>query len=389
MAEANYARRLARARAAITDAHVDALLITSPYNRRYLTGFRAMDGDITESSGWALVSATRHALIAGTFQLSGVEDEIVPSGVAVLSTDNAQPPEVLARAMAEDRVRRLGFEKEWLSYDRYERVRGALDVVVELVPCDDLIEAVRATKDEAEIATIRRAADVADRAFAELTRQIEAGMTERQVASLLDRLMVDLGASGPSFPTIVACGPGAAQPHAVPSDRPVRAGEPLLIDFGSRVDGYCSDFTRTICIGEPDAKLVEAYGVVRAAQDAALQALQAGNRTGSEVDGAARRVIDDSPYRGALIHSVGHGVGLAVHELPALTRLRSDKPEVRAELARVERIPANAVVTNEPGVYLPGWGGVRLEDMILVTENGAEVIGSRNPEHILSVGGGR
>ena len=295
MTDADYGRRLARTREAIAQAGLDGLLIASQYNRRYLTGFTAHDGDITESSGWVLVTPSTFGLVAGTFQLSGVEDEIVPSGVQVLSTDKALPWSVVADAVKADGVRRLGFEKDWLSYDRYARVRDALNQTVgadaELLPADDLVVMVRAIKDAAEIATMRRAADVADDAFEQLLTEIKVGMTEREIASLLEQHMVELGAGGVSFPTIVACGPGGAQPHAVPTDRPVRAGEPLLIDFGCRVDGYCSDTTRTFCIGEPDPKLVELYNIVRRAQDAGFQALADGVRRGRDVDAAARAVI--------------------------------------------------------------------------------------------------
>ena len=219
-----------------------------------------------------------------------------------------------------------------------------------------MIERVRATKDDAEIATMRRAADIANRAFAALLGELRVGMTERQIAATLERLMIDLGAEGPSFPTIVGGGPGGALPHWVPSDRPVQAGEPLLIDFGCRVDGYCSDLTRTICIGEPDAKLVEIYGVVRAAQDAALDALRSGVRRGQDMDAAARKVIEDAGYGKEFMHSLGHGVGLAVHELPAVQPARVSTPEVEAEMAEMERIGPNSVVTNEPGHLHRGLG---------------------------------
>jgi len=165
----------------------------------------------------------------------------------------------------------------------------------------------------------------------------------------------------------------------------VREGEPLLIDFGVRVDGYCSDSTRTLCFGEPDPKLVEAYDVVRRAQDATVEALRSGIRRGRDVDAAARKVIDESPYKDKFIHGLGHGVGLAVHELPNMGRLRINTPEADAELARVEQVNDDAIVTNEPGVYVPGWGGVRLEDMLLVTADGVEIITERNPERILSL----
>lgn len=391
MTDADYGRRLARTREAIAQAGLDGLLIASQYNRRYLTGFTAHDGDITESSGWVLVTPSTFGLVAGTFQLSGVEDEIVPSGVQVLSTDKALPWSVVADAVKADGVRRLGFEKDWLSYDRYARVRDALNQTVgadaELLPADDLVVMVRAIKDAAEIATMRRAADVADDAFEQLLTEIKVGMTEREIASLLEQHMVELGASGVSFPTIVACGPGGAQPHAVPTDRPVRAGEPLLIDFGCRVDGYCSDTTRTFCIGEPDPKLVELYNIVRRAQDAGFQALADGVRRGRDVDAAARAVIEEAGYGEQYFHSLGHGVGLAIHELPVTAKLRIQTPEADAEMAKREQLEPNSVITNEPGIYIPGWGGVRLEDMVLVGDDGYEIMSTRNPEHVRSIAG--
>ena len=389
--DADYGQRLARTREAIAQAGLDGLLIASQYNRRYLTGFTAHDGDITESSGWVLVTPGTFGLVAGTFQLSGVEDEIVPSGVQVLSTDKALPWSVVANTVKADGVRRLGFEKDWLSYDRYARVRDALRETVgadtELLPSDDLVVMVRAIKDAAEIATMRRAADVADQAFEQLLTEINVGMTEREIASLLEQHMVELGASGTSFPTIVACGPGGAQPHAVPTDRPVRAGEPLLIDFGCRVDGYCSDTTRTFCIGEPDPKLVELYDIVRRAQDAGFQALADGVRRGRDVDAAARAVIEEAGYGEQYFHSLGHGVGLAIHELPVTGKLRVQTPEADAEMAKREQLEPNSVITNEPGIYIPGWGGVRLEDMVLVGDDGYEIMTARNPEHVRSIAG--
>ncbi|MGE5335455.1 MAG: M24 family metallopeptidase [Nitrososphaerota archaeon] len=387
MAEADYGQRLARTRAAIAQAGLDGLLIASQYNRRYLTGFTAHDGDITESSGWVLVTPNTFGLVAGTFQLSGVEDEIVPSGVQVLSTDKALPWSVVASAIKADGTRRLGFEKDWLSYDRYSRLHNELGADAELLPADDLVQMVRAVKDEAEIETMRRAAAIADDAFEQLLTEITVGMTEREIATLLEQHMIELGASGTSFPTIVACGPGGAQPHAVPTDRPVQESEPLLIDFGCRVDGYCSDTTRTFCIGEPDPKLVELYDIVRRAQDAGFQALRDGVRRGRDVDAAARAVIEEAGYGEQYFHSLGHGIGLAIHELPVTAKLRVQTPESDAEMARREQLEPNSVISNEPGIYIPGWGGVRLEDMVLVTADGYEIMTVRNPEHVRSIEG--
>jgi Xaa-Pro aminopeptidase len=385
---ADYTRRLAEARAAMRQAQLDALLVASQHNRRYLTGFSAEDGDITESSGLALLTERDLYLIAGTFSLISKEHEIVPSGAQVLSIDATPPQRVLATAAAEHGLRRIGFERDWLSYARWDRLREALAALAPqsaLVPTDDLLAHVRARKDAAEIATMRRAADVANTAFAQLVRELRPGMTERQIAFRLDDLMRLGGAEGPSFPTIVACGPGGALPHAVPTDREAQPGEPLLIDFGCRVDGYCSDLTRTVCLGDPTHKLREIYAVVRASQDASEDALAKGNRRGSEVDAISHQVIQDAGYGDAYIHSLGHGVGMAVHELPTLPWKRNDDPDTLARIAATEGLEENAIVTIEPGIYLEGWGGVRLEDMALIQADGIDLLTDRNPAQILQI----
>src|SRR5258708_6795295 len=227
---ADYARRLAEARAAIAAAELDSLLVASQHNRRYLTGFSPEDGDITESVGWALVTPRGLYLITGTFSLISLEHEIVPSGAELLLTDKTPAHRLLATTASDQGLRRLGFEQAWISYSRWDRVRRALaDVAAatELVPCDDLLARVRARKDEAEIATIRRAAEIANDAFARLLRELRPGMTERQVAFRLEELMRLAGAEGPSFPSIVACGPGGPLPHRVPTGRALQPREPL------------------------------------------------------------------------------------------------------------------------------------------------------------------
>lgn len=383
--DANYGKRVTETRAAMQAAGLDGLLVANQYNRRFLTGFSPTDGDITESSGMALVTADHLYLITGTFSLISLEHEIEPSGVEVLLTDTQPEYRVIADAIERLGLKRVGFEQDWLSFSRYERIRQALTTPTELVASEDLASGARVSKDAAEAATMRRAAVIADEAFAQLTRELRVGMTERQIAGRLEALMREGGASEPSFPTIVAGGPGGALPHAVPSDRPVREGEPLLIDFGCRYEGYCSDLTRTICLGQPDPKLVEVYAIVRAAQDAGEQALQQGVRRGRDVDAAARAVIVAAGYGKEFMHSLGHGVGMAVHELPYMATPRSNEPAVLARMELTERIVPGAVVTIEPGIYIAGWGGVRLEDIALIGEQGIELLAGRNPEQILSV----
>jgi Xaa-Pro aminopeptidase len=242
-------------------------------------------------------------IIAGPFFFPGLEHEIAASGAEVLLADGRLFWDLVAERAQADGVKNLGFEKDWLSYDRYARVRKALAEEIALTPSDDQIRHVRAVKDAGEIEQLRRAADVGDRAF----------------------------------------------------------------------------------LGEPEAQLVEIYTVVRAAQDATVEALRSGVRRGRDVDAAARKVLDDAGYGDKFIHGLGHGIGLAVHELPSMGRLRVNTPEMDAELAKNEQVPEDTVVTNEPGVYLGGWGGVRLEDMLLVTKDGVEVISERNPEQIISL----
>jgi Xaa-Pro aminopeptidase len=381
----NYAVRLAELRTLMKSAHLDAYLAASQYNRRYLTGFTPTDNDITESSGLVLVTSQRLSLVTATFFLSSLEHEIAPSGAQVLLTDEQSDAAQIAEVLRSEDVKRIGFEQNWFSVSRYHGVRKAADETVEWVPTDDLVQLVRARKDETEIAKMRRAADLADRAFAQLVTELHLGMTERQIAVRLDSIMLALGASEPSFKTIVAGGPGGALPHAVPSDREVLVGEPLLIDFGCRLDGYCSDITRTLCFGTPDPRLVEIYSAVRAAQDAAHKSIQEGMRRGSEIDGAAWQVLLDSGHINQPMHGLGHGVGLAVHELPVVATWRRADPEMMDTIAAYETIGAGAIITIEPGVYIPGWGGVRLEDMVLVREDNSEILTDRNPEQILSI----
>jgi Xaa-Pro aminopeptidase len=385
MASADYDRRLSETRRRMNAVGLDSLLVSNPSNRRYLTGFTPRDGDITETSGWVLVTPQSLGLVAGPFFFPGLEHEIAASGAEVMLADGKLFSDLVAERAVADGIRNLGFEQEWLSYFRYDHLKKKLPETVTLTPSDDLIQHVRAVKDAGEIEQLRHAADVGDRAFRELLTRIRVGMSEREVASTLEQIMKDLGAEGPSFPTIVGAGPGSALPHWEPTDRDLRAGEPILIDFGVIVDGYCSDSTRTFCIGAPDAQLVEIYTAVRAAQDATVTALRSGVRRGRDVDAAARKTLEDAGYGDKFIHGLGHGIGLAVHELPRMGRLRINTPEMDAELAKVEQIEDDAVVTNEPGVYLADWGGVRLEDMLLVTKDGVEVLTERNPEQILSL----
>lgn len=228
---------------------------------------------------------------------------------------------------------------------------------VELAPTSDYVSRLRVSKTPEELAAIERALAVTDAAFIEVAPTIRPGQTEREVAWLLEEAMRRHGAQGPSFETIVASGPNAARPHHRPTDRALAEGETIIIDMGAAVDGWMGDLTRTIVLGEPDDRFREIYAIVERAQAACLREIRAG-MTGEQADAIARDIIAAAGYGEAFGHSLGHGLGVRVHEAP------NAAPKVTAAL------PPNSVLTIEPGIYLPGWGGVRIEDVGIVTEAG-------------------
>ncbi len=271
--------------------------------------------------------------------------------------------EMVARTARAAGLRRLGFEAVHLPYAVWRDVAAHLSGSgVELVPADGLVDRLRIVKDEAELAHLQDAVDVLDRCFDHVSRWLEPGMTERQVAREVERYLLD-HADGPSFPSIVASGPNGSMPHAVPTDRPIAAGEGITLDIGARVDGYCSDMTRTICLGRAgDPKLRELHAVVLHAQEVAERQVRPG-MTGRDADALARSAIADAGYGAAFTHSLGHGIGLEVHEPPWLSPLRG-----------VDPLQPGMVFSIEPGIYLPGWGGVRIEDLVVLAETGARVL---------------
>ena len=230
-----------------------------------------------------------------------------------------------------------------------------------LVATTGFVEGQRRAKDQEELALVQKAIDVADAAMETVSPTIEPGETEREVAWRLERAMRELGADSLSFDTIVAAGPNGAMPHHRPSEREIAAGEPVVIDMGATVGGYCSDITRTICVGEPDDTFRKIYDIVLGAQLTAIATVRAG-MSGAEADGLSRVVIDGAGYGENFGHSLGHGVGLVVHELPRLGPKSKDTLE------------EGMVFTVEPGIYLTGWGGVRIEDVVRLEKDGARVL---------------
>jgi Xaa-Pro aminopeptidase len=255
---------------------------------------------------------------------------------------------------------RVAFEADAMTYANYEFLRRG---GMELEPRRGLVESLRAVKEPEELEAIRRASEVTDAAYERLVDERFTGRSEKELAWRLEQLLHDCGADGPAFPVDIAAGPTAASPHAEPGNRPVAEGDLVLVDAGATVDGYCSDSTRMFAVGDVSDSLRELYEVVREAQQAGLDAIRAGV-TAREADAAARAVIADAGYGENFGHGLGHGVGLLVHEAPGV---RPESDEVLA---------AGNVVTVEPGIYLSGVAGVRIEDLVVVTEEGGEVLTS-------------
>jgi Xaa-Pro aminopeptidase len=357
-------KRAASLAAELRGREVDVLLVATAVNVRYLTGF-------TGTNGLALIRAQRGAehLFLTDFRYAAqsaaqVPDafrrEIVPGdlleaavGVLTLSTRKAKSSS----------GGRLGFDDGSLTVKQHARLREMLGAEWELVPCAGLVERLRAVKDAGEIALIRASAELADEALRQTLEAGVVGRTERDVAIELELRMRRLGAEGASFPSIVAAGAHGALPHAEPRAREIHKNALLTIDWGALHEGYCSDCTRTYATGERiSGRAREIYALVLSAQEQALAAVRAGPN-GKDVDAIARDLIDAAGHGDHFGHGLGHGVGLEIHEGPRLSRLAGDEP-----------LQVGNVVTVEPGVYLPGRLGVRIEDLVVVTKSGQEVL---------------
>lgn len=345
-------QRLGRLRGRLPELSVDGLLISQPENRRYLSGF-------TGSAGALLITATR-ALIATDSRYFEQVGRECPQFELVKVTRSVE--EVLPDMLRDAEVSRLGFEADHVTVHNLETWKTAVPGV-EWLPTRQVTANLRAIKDEAEIAALRRAIALTDEALAAALAAARPGMTELELAWSIESYMRTHGAHGVAFELIVAGGPNSALPHARPGDAQLLAGEPIVIDIGAEVDGYHGDMTRTVCFGEPNdpERFWEVYNTVLAAQTTAEAGIRPG-MSAPEVDALARDVITQAGYGAAFGHGLGHGVGLEIHEAPRLSR------------ASTETVQAGMMITIEPGIYIPGWGGVRIEDIVLITENGAEVL---------------
>ena len=351
---------LEKIKAAIRRKGADALLVTQPENRRYLSNYTATDFSIAESSGVLLVLGRGTPLLL-TDSRYHLQAEKEATGFEVVLVRSSLLG-ALKKMLPQLSIRRMLFESNYLLHDTAVKLMDlGQKQNIGMIAAGGMVEKLRLVKSAEEIEKIQQAVSLNELVFKETYQNLIPGQTEREVALAIESAMMLKGAEEPAFPTIVAAGPNAALPHAIPTDRAIKEGETVIIDMGLKLNGYCSDMTRTVVLGKPDKGTKETIRLVRKAQQAALQTIKAGILA-KEADRAARKIITDAGFGKNFGHGLGHGVGLAVHEPPSLNRTRRNK------------LQPGMVVTVEPGVYLPGWGGVRLENMVVVEKKGCAVL---------------
>lgn len=340
---------------------IDALLILSGENRRYLSGFVAEDHQFEETAGALFITRDRQYLITDSrFDLQA-QTEAPDWRIFIYKQSWAKE---IASLIQKTAVHTIGFESRRISVQQYNELHKQLkqtNAEVELTPLADLSEDLRRIKDPDEIASTYQALRIAESVFRQVVKGLKPGMSEKAIAWEIETGLREAGADNLSFPVIVASGPNSALPHAVPGDRCIEIGEPILIDWGCKLHGYCSDTTRTVILGPPDDTFLKVYHCVLEAQQRAIAAIKAGANT-RIVDSAARDHIHNNGYQGKFGHGLGHGTGLAVHEAPRLSPVKESI------------LKTGMIVTVEPGIYLPQWGGVRIEHQVVVRSDGAEVM---------------
>ncbi|HEY2436577.1 MAG TPA: Xaa-Pro peptidase family protein [Solirubrobacteraceae bacterium] len=355
--------RAARLTERFEEAEIDVLLVTDLVNVRYLTGY-------TGSNGLALVGPAERMFISDFRYLEQAAEEVDDSFARRIAAAPQGLLDLVDEALPTGGLR-LGFEADHVSVSQHQQLRRQLRDDVALVSTSRLVETLRAVKEPDELAHIKAATALADSAFERLLREPIVGRTERELALTLEHDMRQRGAERVSFETIVAAGAHGALPHAQLRDVAIREGDLVVIDWGAQLDGYCSDCTRTVAAGDPGTEARNVYELVLEAQLAGLDAVRAG-RGGRDVDQVAREVIASSGYGEQFGHGLGHGVGLAVHERPTLSTRSEDELQV------------SNVVTVEPGVYVPHRFGVRIEDLVVVTDDGCEIL-TCSPKQLLVV----
>ena len=337
-----------RARQLIADAGADAMLVSDLANLRYLSGY-------TNDTGVLLITETERYLLTDFRFLYQAQEEAV--GITVLDVAGRGYEKLVAELCKKHQVKKLAAEQEVLSYKEFRAYADA--VQAEVIPVGDILSELRQIKTPEEITKLRMAEHIGDLAFTEILPYLKPGITELEIAARLTFLMQMHGASGNSFPPIVASGVNSSMPHAMPSGRKIQKGDFVTMDFGCVYQGYCSDMTRTVVIGKADEKQKEIYNLVLKAQEAVLKRIRPG-MTGQETDAIARDIIREAGYGDCFGHGLGHSVGLKIHEDP------------NCNMRDTRVLKAGMLMTVEPGIYIKDFGGVRIEDMVVLTEDGCE-----------------
>ncbi|MDQ0337743.1 Xaa-Pro aminopeptidase [Caldalkalibacillus uzonensis] len=354
--------RVQKLRALLAREGLDGLLVTNSFNRRYITGF-------TGTAGVALITGSDAVFITDFRYVDQARDQA--QGYTIVK-HNGQLEDTIAAEVKKRKIKRLGFEQDHLSYRQYTTFNKVLkDVGFQFIPVSGLVEELRRVKDEQEIEHIRQAVAIVDRTYAHILNVVQPGMTEIEVAHEIEFFMRKQGATSSAFDIIVASGVRSALPHGVASGKIIEKGDFVTLDFGAYYQGYVSDMTRTFAVGEPDPKLKEIYAICLEAQLKGVESIKAG-MTGKEADAVCRDYISARGYGDHFGHSTGHGIGLEVHEGPTLS-VHGDLP-----------LKPGMVVTVEPGIYLSGVGGVRIEDDVLITEQGNEIL-TQSPKELIII----
>lgn len=353
--------RLKNFRELMNEKGIECALIYSDVNRNYLTGFTGDESYIIVTKDQAIFITDSRYTEQAQNQVAGFEVRKYEGKITDYLID-------LIKSL---KCRNLGFEEDLMTYNVYAILKGGLPGI-EFAEMEGLVEKLRIVKDDSEIDTIQKAAGIADKAFSHMLSFIKAGMTEKEVGLELEFYMRRLGASGLSFTSIVASGKRSSLPHGTATDKVLQYGDFLTLDFGCVYQGYCSDMTRTVVIGKANDRQKEIYEIVLSANEAVLKEARPG-LTGIELDKVARDIINQKGYGDCFGHGLGHGVGMQIHELPYISK------------KGILTLKKNMVITDEPGIYIPQFGGVRIEDLVLMTEDGCRTL-SKSEKKLLEIG---
>lgn len=347
----------------IKELGLDAAIIYKPENRRYLSGF-------TGSFGYILLTHDEKFFITDSRYVEQAKRQCKGYKLIEIKSNGDWASSMLYDIINEQEIRKIGFEDKHVTYFQYSEIAENLDDI-ELVPLNGILQSIRMIKDDNEVENIRNAAKIVDKAFEHILNYIKPGITEREISYRIENFMKENGAYGNSFEPIIASGKRSALPHGIASHKVVEKGDFIILDYGCLYNGYCSDMTRTVVVGKASEEQKQIYNTVLDAQQSALENVKPGSMC-CEIDKIARDKITNQGYGEYYKHGLGHSVGLEIHEHPILTTVSK------------EILEPFMTITIEPGIYIPDFGGVRIEDLVLVTENGFEVL-SKSPKHLIEI----